>query len=328
MIAITGANGLVGSFIAKKLIDEGLPVAAIIRATSNLDLLDGYVEKITRREADVLDVPALTEALHQVETVIHAAGMVSFNPRQTKRIFDVNVQGTKNVVDTCLTLGIPRLIHISSVAALGRVKGVPTMDEESRWVPSLLNSDYAESKYLAELEVYRGMEEGLDVTLVNPSVVLAPTDWKKSSARLFRYVWDEKPFYMEGSLNYVDVRDLAEMVFRIYSSNQSGQKFIASAGAISFKDFFDVVGKRFNKKPPSIKVSPALARVVARLEGIRSRLTGAEPVITRLTARIANETFCYTHQKAIDILAMDFHTLDKTLDWCCAHYLRKVTINK
>jgi len=233
MIAITGANGLVGSFVAKKLMDEGLPVTAIVRATSNLDLLEGYTEKMTRQEADVRDVPALTASLHGADTVIHTAGLISFNPRQTRKMFDIHVEGTRNVVNTCLALGIPRLIHISSVAALGRVKGVPTLDEESKWVPSVLNSDYAESKYLAELEVYRGMEEGLDVALVNPSVVLAPTDWEKSSSQLFRYAWEEKSFYTEGSLNYVDVRDLAEMVFRIYSSNPRGQKFIASAGAIS-----------------------------------------------------------------------------------------------
>src|SRR5882672_5694160 len=109
MIAITGATGLVGSFIAKKLMDEGLPVAAIVRSTGNLDLLDGYREKIVLREADVLDVPALTESLHRVDTVIHAAGLVSFNPRLTKRVFDVNVEGTKNIVNTCLALGIKRL---------------------------------------------------------------------------------------------------------------------------------------------------------------------------------------------------------------------------
>ena len=328
MIAITGANGLVGSFIAKRLMDEGLPVAAIIRATSTLDLLDGYTEKIIRREADVLDVPALTESLHRVSTVIHAAGLISFNPRQTRKMFDVNVEGTRNVVNACLALGIPRLIHISSVSALGRVKGVPTLDEESKWMPSALNSDYAESKYLAELEVYRGMEEGLDVALVNPSVVLAPTDWEKSSSQLFRYAWEEKSFYTDGSLNYVDVRDLAEMVFRIYSSNPRGQKFIASAGAISFKDFFDLVGKRFNKRPPSIKVNRAVATLAATLQGIRSRLTGTEPMITRHSVRMASETFIYNHQKAIDVLGIDFHPLDETLDWCCAHYVRKVTINK
>src|SRR5260221_4344885 len=96
MIAITGANGLVGSFIAKRLMDEGLPVAAVVRATRTLDLLDGYTEKIIRREADVLDVPALTESLHRVSTVIHAAGLISFNPRQTRKMFDVNGQGTRN----------------------------------------------------------------------------------------------------------------------------------------------------------------------------------------------------------------------------------------
>jgi len=328
MIGITGANGLVGSFIAKKMMDERLPVAAIIRATSSLDSLNGYTEKIIRREADVLDVPALIESLQGVDTVIHTAALVSFNPQRTKRIFDVNVEGTKNVVNACLTLGIPRLIHISSVTALGRVKGGHTIDEESKWVPSLLNSDYAESKYLAELEIYRGMEEGLDVALVNPSVVLAPTDWKKSSAQLFRYAWEENSFYTDGSLNYVDVRDVAEIVFRIYSSNPRGQKFIASAGVISYKDFFDRVGKRFNKKPPSVKVSRAAARLVATFEEIRSWLTGTEPMITRHTARMANETFHYNNQKAIDFLKMDFHPLEETLDWCCDQYLRKVTINK
>jgi nucleoside-diphosphate-sugar epimerase len=328
MIAITGANGLVGSFIAKKLMDEGLPVMAVIRAASALDLLEGYTEKIIRREANVLDVPALTESFRGADTVIHAAGLVSFNPRQTRKVFDVNVEGTRNVVNACLALGIPRLIHISSVSALGRVKGVSTLNEESKWVPGPLNSDYAESKYLAELEVYRGMEEGLDVTLVSPSVILAPADWRKSSAQLFRYVWEEKSFYTEGSMNYVDVRDVAEMVFRIYRSNPRGQKFIASAGVISYKDFFDVVGKAFNKKPPSIKVSRGVAGLVAGLEGILSRLTGTEPMITRQTVRIASETFYYNHQKAIDFLEMDFRPLGETLDWCCAHYLRKVTINK
>jgi nucleoside-diphosphate-sugar epimerase len=172
------------------------------------------------------------------------------------------------------------------------------------------------------------MEEGLDVTLVNPSVVLAATDWKKSSAQLFRYAWEERSFYMEGSMNYVDVRDLAEMVFRIYSSNPRGQKFIASAGVISYKDFFDAVGKRLNKKPPSIKVSRAVAGLVATFEVIRSRLTGTEPAITRQVVRMTSEPFYYNHQKAIDFLAMNFHPLDETLDWCCAHYLGKVTINK
>jgi nucleoside-diphosphate-sugar epimerase len=133
---------------------------------------------------------------------------------------------------------------------------------------------------------------------------------------------------MEGSMNYVDVRDVAEMVFRIYSSPPRSQKFIASAGIISYRDFFNVVAKRFNKKPPTIKVSRVVAGMIARLEGMRSRLTGTEPMITRHAVRMARDTFYCRHQKAIDLLGMDFRPLDETLDWCCAHYVRKVTINK
>ncbi len=328
MVAVTGANGLVGSFIVKKLIEEGLPVTAVIRKNSNTDLLDGVGKRIVRREADVLDVPALTEALSGVDVVIHAAGVVSFSPGKAKRILQVNVEGTKNVVNTSLTLGVRKLIHISSVAALGRMKGVMKIDEESKWVNSPLNSDYAQSKYLAELEVYRGMEEGLNVTIINPSVVLAPAEWNNVSARLFQYVWKEKLFYTDGSINFVDVRDVAEMVFRICSSDFAGQKFIANTGVISLLHFFEEIGKRFHKKPPSIKVSNPWTGLVARMEEVRSWLSGSEPLITRQGVRLAKEAFYYDQQKAKDLMQMHFRPLNETLDWCCDHYLRKVTIKK
>jgi dihydroflavonol-4-reductase len=324
MIAITGANGLLGSFITKKLVEENLPVLAVIRKNSNTDSLSEVKEKINLREADVLDVPALTDAFHQVKAVIHTAAIVSFNPRQTRQMFKVNVEGTKNVVNACLVLEIPRLIHISSVSALGRIRGGNTIDEESKWANSPLNSDYAESKYLAELEIYRGMEEGLSVSIVNPSVILAPTDWAKSSAQIFRYVWDEKPFYSEGSLNYVDVRDVAEMVFRLFQSNDQGQKFIANAGILSIKNFFEEIGRRFDKKAPSVKVSRPWIGLAARWEEIRSWLAGTEPLLTRQTARMAKETFYYTNQRAKEHLGMHFRTLEETLDWCCTQYLRRL----
>ena len=328
MIAVTGANGLVGSFIVRKLIEEGLPIAAVIRKNSNIGLLDAVREKIVWREADVLDVPALTEALAGVEVVIHAAAVVSFNPRKAKRILEVNVGGTKNVVNTCLALTVRKLIHISSVAALGRRKGLEKIDEESKWVSSPLNSDYAQSKYLAELEVYRGMEEGLNTTIVSPSAVLAPAEWDNSTAQLFQYAWKERPFYTDGALNFIDVRDVAEMIFRIYSLDFAGQKFIASAGVISLRHFFEETAKRFHKRPPFIKLSSSWTGLVARLEDIRSLLSGREPLITIQSARLARETFYYDQQKAKDLLQMHFRPLEETLDWCCSHYLRKVNTNK
>jgi nucleoside-diphosphate-sugar epimerase len=328
MVAITGANGLVGSFIANRFVEAELPVTAITRTSSDTGLLDGSREKMVHRHADVLDMQGLTDAIAGADTVIHTAAMVSFDPRRTKRILSVNVEGTRNVVNTCLSQGIRRLIHISSVSALGRPKGISEIDEESQWIPNSVQSAYAESKYLAELEVYRGSEEGLDVALVNPSVVLAPGNWEKSSAQLFRYAWDERPFYTSGSLNYVDVRDLAEMVFRINGRSLKGEKFIASAGVISIKDFLGEVASRFNKKPPSIEVSSSWIGIAAGLERIRSTFTGREPLVTKQTVRMLKETCYYSSQKANQVLGLHFHPLAETLDWCCGHYLRKVTINK
>lgn len=328
MIAVTGSNGLLGAFVVKKFLQEGQSVIAIVRANSDMRSLNDAGEKIARKVADVLDVPALMASLEGVTTVIHTAAMVSFSKRKAKTIFDVNVQGTRNVVDACLTLGISRLIHVSSVAALGRVKGISEVTEESKWTDSPLNSDYAESKYRAELEVYRGMEEGLEVSLVNPSVILAPADWKKSSAQLFRYAWQQRPFYTDGSINYVDVRDVAEMIHKIWSTSVYGEKFIANAGTVTFKSFFEQVGKRMNRRPPFIKVDGKWVNVIARLEELRSRLTGTEPLVTSQSARMTRENFYYANQKARDVLGMKFTPLDETLEWCCAHYLGNVTINK
>ncbi|HMR58068.1 MAG TPA: NAD-dependent epimerase/dehydratase family protein, partial [Cyclobacteriaceae bacterium] len=191
MIAITGANGLLGSYVLHKLVAEQVPVIAICRTNSNRNLVKDLAGVIWR-EADVTDPVSLEDALKGATTVIHTAAIVSFNPRLRDKMLQVNAEGTRNVVDSCLGLQIPNLIHISSVAALGRKSGINRVDETTHWVSSNLNTDYAKSKRMAELEVWRGAEEGLSVNIINPSVILAPADWNKSSVRLFQYVWQQK----------------------------------------------------------------------------------------------------------------------------------------
>ena len=248
MIAVTGATGLLGSFVVKKLLHEKCEVVGIKRKESNTNLLQGYENKINWREADILDALSLEAALKDVDCVIHTAALVSFNPRQTKKVFAVNVEGTRNVVNACLELNIPRLIHISSVAALGREKGIINLNEQAKWAESPLNSIYAESKYFAELEVFRGQEEGLSTAIINPSIILAPADWTKSSAQVFNYVWREKPFYTTGSFNYVDVRDVADMVFSLSSAPINGERIIANGGTSTYQIIFEEIAKRFHKK--------------------------------------------------------------------------------
>ncbi len=327
MIAITGANGLLGSFILRKLVQEQIPVIALRRKDSDSSLVKDLTH-VTWREIEILDPISVEEAFKDATAVIHTAAQVSFNPRMRKIIMDVNVRGTQHVVDTCLALGIPRLIHISSVAALGRKKGFSEMDETARWVESDLNTDYAKSKYLSEVEAWRGVEEGLAVSIINPSVILAPTDWSKSSAQLFRFVWQQKPFYSESLINYVDVRDVVELIWQVYSKNISGEKFIANGGYVPIKELFDQIAKRFEKKPPSIKLSPVILSIVARWEEFRTRFTGGEPMITRQSAKVTKENFYYLNHKAINKAGVSFRSLNETLDWCCPHYKQAYTTNK
>lgn len=328
MIAVTGANGLLGSFILKKLLDENVEAVGIKRKESEIKLLDGYPKIINWRDSDILDTLSLEDSLKGAHCVIHSAANVSFNPRHSKKIFAVNVEGTKNIVNTCLKLGIPRLIHISSVAALGRQKGIAHLNEESKWVDNALNSDYAESKYLAELEVFRGQEEGLSIVMINPSVIMAPADWNKSSAQVFKYVWNNKPFFTTGSLNYVDVRDVASMAYSLCSSNIEGERFIANGGTVTYQILFAEIAKRFNKKAPRIGIGASVVSIASWIEEIRSMITQSEPLFTRQSSRMACETFEYDNQKATKRLGFQFRSLEETLDWCCAYYLRNISTNK
>lgn len=320
MIAVTGANGLAGSYIIRKLHALNIPFIALKRKGSDTSFLNDIQQHITWRDADITDQVSLREAFEGVTGVIHTAAYVSFNPRKRKKVFENNTIGTQNVVNVCLLHNIKRLLHISSVAALGRQKGQVHLNEDNKWVTNGVASNYAESKYKAELEVFRGQEEGLSTVIINPSVILGFSNWDKSSAQLFQYSWKEKPFYIEGSLNYVDVRDVAEIAVKLFHSTIENERFIISAGNISYLDFFTKTAKTFQKKAPSIKVNPGLAKFLARLESVRIRLTGSEPLITIETARLANAFFEYDNQKVKKVLDYQFQSIDNTINWCCQQY--------
>jgi dihydroflavonol-4-reductase len=322
IVAVTGATGLLGGHILQRLCDANVPVIALYRAGQEEALPDG----VTKREADILDQPSLIEAFEGATTVVHAAAFVSFNPRRKKKVFVVNVEGTRQVVNTCLQLGIKNLIHVSSVSALGRKSGTRTT-EETKWDKSI-TSAYGESKHLAELEVFRGGEEGLNVSIVNPSIVLSGSKPARSSATLFDYVWNQKPFYTNGAMNYVDARDVAEAIYKLYLQPQPGEKFILSAGSIPFIEFFTAVAKKFNRKAPNISISPATAQLAGWTEEVLAFLLNREPVVTRESARMAVQSFEYENKKAVEMLELQFQTLETTLAWCCAEYLRNVNPKK
>lgn len=323
MVAVTGANGLLGSFVVRALLQRHETVVGICREHSDMSLVQDIAANITWRHADIMDPVALRESLEGIDELIHTAATVSINRRKAEQIMRINVEGTRNVVDTCLELGIKRLVHVSSVAALGSQKGQKAIDENNKWIDSPFNSVYAQSKYHAELEVFRGQEEGLSTVIVNPSFILAEANWEISSAQFFKYTWQERPFYIDGYMNYVDVRDVAEIICRLLRDSVQGRRFIVSAGNISYHALMQKIARGYGKKAPSIRVPNTLLRPFAWLEEVRSAITNSEPKITKETAKLATTKFLFLNNSITKHLNFQFQPIDETLERCCGYYMKK-----
>jgi nucleoside-diphosphate-sugar epimerase len=328
MIGVTGATGLLGSSIIRTLLAADEQVIAIKRKNSDTTLLNDIRHKITWRDADMLDPTAIDDALQGVSSIIHAAGLVSFNARDKRKLYETNVTGTRNLVNASMAHNIRRFVHVSSVAALSRPKEIFCLDENQKWTESPLNTVYAESKYLAELEVMRAHEEGLCVSIVNPSVILGPGDWTKSSSKIFEYVWKGNSFFTDGSLNYVDVNDVATIIHKLLYAATDGERYIVNAGNITYQLLFEKIAEHFQKKAPAIKVSKNRLALLAKIESLRSFLTGSSPLITHETARLARTTVTYSNQKIKNKLNFEFQSIDHTLKWCCEYYMKEANGKK
>lgn len=317
---VTGATGLIGSHVVRSLLALGQPVSALYRPQNGYGLLADVADKLTWVEGDLLDIPSLEDAITPGCDIIHCAAIVSFVPKDRARMEQINVEGTANLVNVCLQVGVRKLAYLSSVAALGRpeAKGPVTnqpivLTEDQKWEESPLNSAYASTKYRAELEVWRGSAEGLPVVMVNPTVVLGKGDWTRSSTKLIKYVYDEKRFYTEGDINYVDVLDVADAIVKLLHSTVVNERFILNAGVLPYRDFLTKLAQALGKRPPNIRVPPGLASVLARAEAVRSWLTGAAPLITPETARGASHHYYYPGNRISQVIDFQYHALDETL---------------
>jgi dihydroflavonol-4-reductase len=320
-VLITGATGLVGSCVARRFLEANHTVSVLFRAGADRSLLKNIEHQIEWIEGDILDISTLDVALEGIDCVVHTAAVVSFVPKDRDWMYKVNREGTANVVNACLKHQIHKLCHVSSIAAIGRPESkkkasdqIVELDETNRWENSPENSEYAKSKYLAELEVWRGIEEGLKAVIVNPTVILGEGDWTKSSTQLFRYIYKENPFYTVGMANCVDVVDVAEVIFRLMLSDITSERFLLNAGNISYKNLFNAMADSMHKKRPSIRVGPRLAGVIWRLEAIRTWLLGTKPLITKETAQSSARSITYSNRKVREVLGFEFQPIEKTVD--------------
>lgn len=317
MIFITGGSGLIGSFLIEHFLEKGMTIKALYRKSYPEHLANN--SRIEWIEGDITDSFLLRQIIRQVDQVYHCAGLVSYAPQDAALLQEINVTGTTHVVNACLEYPQVKLCHVSSVAAIGAAKGMSVLTEEAKWDPATPHSLYGSSKFLGEVEVWRGMAEGLQAFIVNPSVVLAPTrDWSRSSAQLFKYVADERPFYTRGRANFVDVRDVVTCMTALMDDPQAfGQRYILNAGSLSYQQFFRQVAACFGKKPPSLSVPDVLTALIWRVEHLRTIFTGKRPLITKDTANMAKRSHVYSSDKVKQRVPGVFRPLEETIIWCC-----------
>ena len=285
MILLTGATGFTGSYILRYLVSQGRPVRAIYRPGSPFDLVEMVRDKVEWVEADLLDIPALEDAFSGITQVYHAAAMVSFRPSDNHRMMQVNVQGTANVVNLSLRHGVQKLLHVSSTSAIGKTSPNATLDERTTWERSRYNSPYAVSKFRAEREVWRGMAEGLNSVIINPSIILGGGFWDHGSGRMISRVAEGLKLYPLGGTSLVDVRDVARIAIRLMESDISGERFIVTESFWPYKDLLTQIANELGVKPPTIAAQPWMTQLYGRLEEGWARLTGGTPTVTRHIAR-------------------------------------------
>ncbi|MFN3784947.1 MAG: SDR family NAD(P)-dependent oxidoreductase [Spirosomataceae bacterium] len=329
-VLITGATGLVGGAIAQHFVQKKMDVYCLVRPESNWHKIEKISTAIHLVEGDILDVSSLENAMKGMDYVVHAAAIVSFSPKNRTQMYQVNVEGTANVVNCAhAEKSIKKLVFISSIAALGRPSSMEIaagnpITENQKWENSPLNSHYAISKFQAECEVWRGHAEGLPVAILNPTIILGEGDWTQSSTQLFKYVFDENKFLTEGYINYVDVQDVAKLTELVMCSDINGERFIVNAGRVSYKMFFTHIAQLLHKKAPSIVLKGWLLEILWRLESVRSFITQNPPLITKETAKSASLALHYPSDKVKNTFGnvFVFTPLDTSLARI-THYLKK-----
>jgi dihydroflavonol-4-reductase len=298
MVFVTGATGLVGSHLVQAFVQQGKPVRALYRS-----VIPAYpgADKVEWVQGDILDVIALEEALAGVTQVYHCAAVVTFNPKKADELYKVNVEGTANVVNACINAGVQKLLYVSSVAAIGRMRPENTLDENMHWSPKANNSEYGRTKYLAEMEVWRGIGEGLEAVIVNPTIILGAGDWNAGSVQIFKSVYNEFPWYTEGITGFVDVLDVIRAMQLLMESDISAQRYILNAVNMPFKEVFAMIAKCFGKRPAHKKVTPFLAGLIWRWEALKYQLTGISPLVTKETAASAQAKVFFNNEKLIQM---------------------------
>ena len=328
---VTGATGLVGSRLLYDLLQRGIRVKALKRPQSNTlqvlktfglytDDAEALFQKIEWTDGELLDFRSMSEAVDGCIQVFHTAAIVSFNHADREEMMRINVNGTANIVNVCLENNVP-LCHVSSIGALGRTEPGMSITETDLWQTDKGRSAYAYSKFKSEMEVWRGIAEGLPAVIVNPSVILGPGDWSKGSSKFFPQVYRGMRFYTPGITGFVDVRDVSRCMMMLTEQERFGERYILTAGDMSYRDLFNMIADGFNMKRPTIAAKPWMLKAVCNFSWLAGKLTGKNPALTKETARSAFQQIFYSNEKIRKTLGFEFTPLEKSIEACCRYFL-------
>ncbi|WP_281231691.1 NAD-dependent epimerase/dehydratase family protein [Flavobacterium gelatinilyticum] len=324
MVLVTGGTGLVGAHLLLHLIENGENVRAIYRSQNNIQKTKSVFElykkadlfeKIEWLEADILDIPSLETAFTGIDYVYHCAALISFDPKDEEELRKTNIEGTANIVNFAIAREVKKFCFVSSIAALGDLAAHEThITEETDWNPEKPHSDYAISKYGSEMEVWRGHQEGLDVLIVNPGVILGPIpknkDKQQGSAELYNKVANGLSFYTLGSTGFISIDDVVKTTYQLMKSNIKNERFTLIADNIVFRDILNTIAEALNVKKPHIHAKPFLMNLLWMADGIFSTLFFQKRSLTRATAKASYSKNLYSNEKiktALGAVFQDVH---------------------
>lgn len=332
MILVTGGTGLVGTHLLFHLLNENKQIRAIYRNEKKFENVkhifnyyskdaDTLFNKIEWVEADLNNIPQLTEAFKDITHVYHCAAFVSFEPDKFDVLKKTNIKGTANVVNFCISNKVKKLCYVSSIAALGSSLKNEIITEETEWNKEIDNSVYAITKYGAELEVWRGTQEGLDAIIVNPGVIIGPGIWRYGSGSLIKMIYNGLKYYTTGSTGYVDVNDVVKAMIQLVKSDYKNERYILVSENLSFKDFFTKTARYLGVKPPQKEAKTWLLNIAWRLDWLKHKLTGKRRVLSKQTAKSALTETNYSNKKIKEAIGFEFLPIDKSIETTSARYL-------
>ena len=333
MILVTGGTGLVGSHLLYHLTQKNETIRAIYRTEKRKehvkkilsyysDDVDIIFSKIDWIKADITDIPSLESVFKNITEVYHCAALVSFNPKDYRKMRQVNIDGTANLINLSIENKVKKICFVSSIAAVGDAINEEIITEENEWNDNYENHGYSITKYGAEMEVWRGSQEGLEVVIVNPGVILGSGFWEEGSGKLFTQINNGFKFYTEGVTGFVGVQDVVKSMIQLMESNIKNERFILVSENKSFKYVLFAIADGLGKKRPSIKTGKTVTSIIWRLDWLLTKLTGKHPLLTKSSAKSSHNKSYYSSDKIKEKLDLDFKPIVLSVNETCRDFLK------